>query len=75
MYSSSLIGEFYLLGCNTVESIGSQLTFQRNMSPPSSQSKNTPSKSSDYYLLHAGFLLGLFFNPEDGGDMFLQNVS
>jgi hypothetical protein len=23
------------------------------------------------YLLHAGFLLGLFFNPEDGGDMFL----
>jgi hypothetical protein len=26
------------------------------------------------YLLHTGFLLGLFFNPEDGGDMFLQNV-
>jgi hypothetical protein len=26
------------------------------------------------YLLHAGFLLGLFFDPEDGGDMFLQNV-
>jgi hypothetical protein len=24
---------------------------------------------------HAGFLLGLFFNLEDGGDMFLQNVS
>jgi hypothetical protein len=23
---------------------------------------------------HAGFLLGLFFDPEDGGDMFLQNV-
>jgi hypothetical protein len=22
----------------------------------------------------AGFLLGLFFGPEDGGDMFLQNV-
>jgi hypothetical protein len=21
--------------------------------------------------LHTGFLLGLFFNPEDGGDMFL----
>jgi hypothetical protein len=26
------------------------------------------------HLLHVGFLLGLFFDPEDGGDMFLQNV-
>jgi hypothetical protein len=26
------------------------------------------------YLLHAGFLLEFFFDPEDGGDMFLQNV-
>jgi hypothetical protein len=24
---------------------------------------------------HTGFLLGLFFDPEDRGDMFLQNVS
>jgi hypothetical protein len=23
------------------------------------------------YLLHAGFLLGSVFNPEDGGNMFL----
>jgi hypothetical protein len=23
---------------------------------------------------HAGFLLGLFLDPEDGGDMFLRNV-
>jgi hypothetical protein len=23
---------------------------------------------------HAGFLLGVFLNPEDGGDMFLRNV-
>jgi hypothetical protein len=26
------------------------------------------------YLLHAGFLFGLFFDPEDEGDMFLRNV-
>jgi hypothetical protein len=26
------------------------------------------------YLLHAGFLLDLFFNSEDGGDMFLRNI-
>jgi hypothetical protein len=27
------------------------------------------------YCLHLqGFLLGLFFDPEDGGDMFLRNV-
>jgi hypothetical protein len=23
-------------------------------------------------MLHTGFLLGLFFEPEDGGDMFLK---
>jgi hypothetical protein len=23
---------------------------------------------------HAGFLFGLFFNPEDGGDIFLRNI-
>jgi hypothetical protein len=28
--------------------------------------------STAYYLLHVGFLLGLFFDPGDGGDMFLQ---
>jgi hypothetical protein len=26
------------------------------------------------YLLHAGFLLGFFFDPEDGDDMFLRNI-
>jgi hypothetical protein len=29
---------------------------------------------SALYLLQAGFLLGLFFDPEDGGDMFFRNV-
>jgi hypothetical protein len=27
-----------------------------------------------WYLLHAGFLLGLFIDPEYGGDMLLRNV-
>jgi hypothetical protein len=27
------------------------------------------------YLLHAGLLLGLFFYPEDGGDIFLRNFT
>jgi hypothetical protein len=26
------------------------------------------------YLLHAGFMLGLLFNREDGGDMFFPNI-
>jgi hypothetical protein len=28
-----------------------------------------------FYLIHACFLLGLYFDNEDGGDMFLRNVS
>jgi hypothetical protein len=28
-----------------------------------------------FACFHAGFLLGLFFYPEDGSDMFLQNVA
>jgi hypothetical protein len=73
--------EVYLLGYNTVQSVESKPTFRRNMSPPSSGSKNKPgakqgSGSSGYscHLLQAGFFLGLFVNPEDGGDMFLRNV-
>jgi hypothetical protein len=29
--------------------------------------------SLSWYLLHAGILIALFFDPEDGGDMFLRN--
>jgi hypothetical protein len=31
-------------------------------------------RDSACYLLHTGFLFGLFFDTDDGGDMFLQNV-
>jgi hypothetical protein len=52
------------------------------MLPPSSGLKNKPSKkpaltgnkqSQASYLLHAGFLFRLFFDPEHGGDMFPGN--
>jgi hypothetical protein len=49
------------------------------MSPPYSGFNNKPGKKAvsfcACYLIHAGFLLGLFFDPEDGSDMFLRNVS
>jgi hypothetical protein len=31
-------------------------------------------KAGGKQYFHAGFLLVLFFDPEDGGDMFFQNV-
>jgi hypothetical protein len=39
-----------------------------------SQTRNQHESGSGCYLLHSGFLLGLLFNPEGGGAMFLQNV-
>jgi hypothetical protein len=42
------------------------------MSPSTSGSKNKPSKKLAT-CLHAGFLLGLFFDPEDGGDKYERN--
>jgi hypothetical protein len=39
-----------------------------NVSIFRAKKKNSESAS---YVLHARFLLGLFFDPEDGGDMYL----
>jgi hypothetical protein len=54
-----------------VWSVENELKFRRNMLLPSSGSKNKPSNKSDLIAacFHAGFLLGLFFDPEDRGDM------
>jgi hypothetical protein len=43
------------------------------MSLPSSSSKNQRESGLACYLLHAGFLLSLFFDHEDVGDMFRRN--
>jgi hypothetical protein len=49
------------------------------MSPPSSGRKISQARNQHEtaagYLIHAGFSFGLFFDPEDGGGMFLRNVS
>jgi hypothetical protein len=42
--------------------IESQLTFQRNISPPSSGSKNKLSRAKLATCFHTGFLLGLFLS-------------
>jgi hypothetical protein len=74
--------EYYLLGYNVMWSIESQPTLRRNISPPSSglrisQARNQleSRRQADRTCFHASFLLGLFIDPEDGGDMFPQNVS
>lgn len=48
----------------------SPLMLWRNISPPTSGFKNKQSKIPTCHMLHAGFLFGLFFNHERGGEMF-----
>jgi hypothetical protein len=52
----------------------SQAMFRRNMSPESSQRRQTRNKHGAGIELQAGCLPVLLFNHEDGGDMFLRNV-
>jgi hypothetical protein len=66
--------ELCLQGYDAAYSIENQLTPRRSRSPPSSGSKNKQETSRPCCLLRAGFLLGLFLDPEDEGDMFLRNV-
>jgi hypothetical protein len=49
--------------------------FQGNISPPFSRWKITASKKpARIWQQGVCFLLGLFFDPENGGGMFLRNV-
>jgi hypothetical protein len=66
--------EFCLLGYNVMQFIEGQLT-----APQSSGLKIKPTKKpawnkQHWSLFHAGSLLDLFFNPEDGVDVFFRNI-
>jgi hypothetical protein len=67
--------EYYLLGYNAAQSVESHPTFRRNISPPSSGSKNTPGKKPAWKQVARTARLArlVLFDPE-GGDMFLRNV-
>jgi hypothetical protein len=72
--------EFCLLGY--VLSVESQLTFRRNISPPSWSGHLLHAgffaKSSSLkmvYLFPIGLLPVLFFDPDNGGGIFLRNIS
>jgi hypothetical protein len=65
-YAAKSIGEYSLLGYNAVWSVESEPMFRRSILPPSS--------ALLAICFHASFLFGLFFDPEDRGDMFLRNV-
>jgi hypothetical protein len=38
------------------------------------QGRKPSKKQVTYYLLHDSLLHGLYFDPADGGDMFISNV-
>jgi hypothetical protein len=66
--------KYYLLGYNAVYSVESKPTFRRKINPPSSGIRISRARNQLATCFRAGSLLGLFFDCEDGGDMFFRNV-
>jgi hypothetical protein len=60
--------EFCRLGYNAMHSVSEEHV------APIFRIEEWAKQSPACYLFHASFLLDLFFNPEDGDDMFLWNV-
>jgi hypothetical protein len=59
----------YYLHQHAVQLSESESKFGRNTSLPSPGLKNMTNN-----LTYAGVLLGLFYNPDNGSNMFLQNA-
>jgi hypothetical protein len=62
-----LQGEIYLFNLRSANS-----SILRDIMPCSPLKVQVASRVC--YLIHAGFLPGLFFDPDDGGDMFLRKL-
>jgi hypothetical protein len=61
----------FSLACELAYCIRAQIVKHRILAR---REKQTAGEASAFSMLHAGFLLGVFFYPEDGGSMFLRNV-
>jgi hypothetical protein len=64
--------EYYLLGYNAVSEEYFATIF--SVEEYAKQQTSVKAGGKQSYMLHADFLLGLFFDTEDGGQIFLRNV-
>jgi hypothetical protein len=62
------------IGFEVLTAVVMKSTIFWDITPCSPLSVNQSESGWQAELFHAGFLLGLFFGPEDGGDMFLRNI-